>query len=240
MLVLFDIDRTLLDTGRAGRAALVAAGERLFGPGFAADGIRFSGRIDPLILAEILELNGRPATRDNADRLADAYAGVLAETAPATTRALPGVHDLLAALSGAAERGVHLVLGVLTGNLERTGLIKLAAAGIDAGRFEVRVWGDSSPHDPPSRDHLPPVGMARYAERVGRPVDPSNVVIIGDTPHDVRCALANGCRVLGVATGTPSADELRTAGAHRVVDDLAETESLAAWILGRDNGEGRG
>jgi phosphoglycolate phosphatase-like HAD superfamily hydrolase len=57
-------------------------------------------------------------------------------------------------------------------------------------------------------------------------------VIVGDTPHDVDCALTHGCRALGVATGGHAADELRAAGAHHVTPDLADTTSLLAWLDG--------
>jgi phosphoglycolate phosphatase-like HAD superfamily hydrolase len=57
------------------------------------------------------------------------------------------------------------------------------------------------------------------------------VLIIGDTPYDVDCAAANGCRCLAVATGWSSAEELATAGADRVVSDLTGTSSIVDWVL---------
>jgi phosphoglycolate phosphatase-like HAD superfamily hydrolase len=59
------------------------------------------------------------------------------------------------------------------------------------------------------------------------------VVVIGDTPHDIDCAHAHGCRALAVATGGSSADELRSHHADLVVDDLSDSQALARWILGR-------
>lgn len=142
--------------------------------------------------------------------------------------ALPGVMGLLERLESAQPRPV---LGLLTGNFEETGRIKLAAAGINADRFAVRVWGDDSPHETPARDHLPPVGMSRASELMGREVAASEVTIVGDTVHDVACARAHGCRVLAVATGWTSADELHRAGADRVVEDLTGTDDVAGWLM---------
>jgi phosphoglycolate phosphatase len=135
--------------------------------------------------------------------------------------------DLLQDLEGRAG----VVLGLLTGNFPETGAIKLRACGIDPDRFSLQVWGDQSPHVPPCRTHLPAVGMSRYRETHGE-IECGRVTVIGDTPHDVACALANGCRSLGVATGSFSSEELRRAGADHVVSDLSATQEIAAWLLG--------
>lgn len=145
----------------------------------------------------------------------------------ANGRALPGVTALLDDLAGRPE----VTLGILTGNFEETGSMKLRACGIEPSRFAVHVWGDDSPHRPPSRDHLPGVGLERYRARFGREIDPRLVTVIGDTPHDVACARAHGCRALGVATGRHSTQELWDAGADLAVPDLAATQAVTDWLL---------
>jgi phosphoglycolate phosphatase-like HAD superfamily hydrolase len=57
------------------------------------------------------------------------------------------------------------------------------------------------------------------------------VTIIGDTPLDVDCAKAHGCRALGVGTGPYAVDVLREVGADLAVADLSETEAMLEWIL---------
>jgi phosphoglycolate phosphatase-like HAD superfamily hydrolase len=140
-------------------------------------------------------------------------------------RSLPGVMPLLAEL----ER-TSATLGLLTGNFEETGSMKLRAAGIDPGRFAVRVWGDESPHVPPRRAHLVPLGMERGGRMRGTAIEGESVVVIGDTPHDVECARANGCRCLGVATGHYSVDKLAEAGASVVMEDLSDTRRVLSWL----------
>ena len=83
---------------------------------------------------------------------------------------------------------------------------------------------------PPCRTHLPAVGMARYRERHGE-IECERVTIIGDTPHDVACAKAHGCRCLGVATGSFSHDDLSRAGADLVLADLSGTKEVVGWLL---------
>ncbi len=229
MLILFDIDATLIRTSGAGIRAMVSAGKALFGEAFAgADGIDFAGRLDPLILSNMLGKSGLADSTENARAMRVEYrAHLVRALVPGVGRALPGVPELLAAL---AERD-GLALGLLTGNFAETGRLKLAACGIDPDQFTVCAWGDDSPHQPPARDHLPPVAMDRYRERFGRAIDARNVTIIGDTPHDVACALAHGCRVLGVATGQFGVDTLIAAGAHRSVPDLSATADIVRWLL---------
>ena len=52
---------------------------------------------------------------------------------------------------------------------------------------------------------------------------PADVLVVGDTPHDVACAHAAGATAIGVATGGYTADELRACGAEIVFDTLKDT-----------------
>lgn len=228
-LILFDIDATLLLTGGAGVGAMGRAGRRLFGDHFSSEGVDFAGRIDPLLIRELLERNGVEPTRDHLVAFRSVYRDTLEADMAASTKhhALPGARELVQAVHG----GPGSALGVLTGNFAETGTIKLRRCGFDPELFAVSVWGDDSPHDPPSRDHLPEVALARFDAAYGRRPDPSRVTIVGDTPHDVQCAKANGCRSLGVATGRYSTDDLTRAGADRAVADLRQTGDLASWLL---------
>ena len=229
MLVLFDVDMTLITTGGVGRRAMCEAGRRVTGSPFDAARVSFSGRLDPLILHDLCTAHELEPTPERIDRLRVADRETLADLVgeDGAARPLPGAVELVDAL---AERD-HVVLGLLTGNFPETGAIKLRAAGVDPDRFHLHVWGCDSPFDPPAREHLPPIAMERCAERRGVAVGPDRVVVIGDTPHDVSCARAAGCRSLAVATGSYDRDALDAAGPDRVVDDLADTDDLLGWIM---------
>lgn len=228
MLILFDIDATLLHTHGAGRGAITDAGLDLFGAGFDTTSVRFDGSLDALIFDQVLTANGLEATPAHREDLRALYREKLITHlgAPDESRALPGVFALLERL----EAAEGLTLGLLTGNFPETGAVKLRASGLDPDRFVVQTWGDDSPHDPPDRAHLPPVAMERYRERLGRPIEPQEVVVIGDTVHDVRCASTNDCRSLAVATGYSAWDDLVASEADRVVHDLSDTDDIVAWI----------
>lgn len=225
MLILFDIDMTLLKTNGAGRVAMAQAGEALFGHGFSFDHVDFAGRLDPLILRDLLTCNNEPANDENMAKMKHAYIEAFMASATGKIEPLTGAVDLVRAIAGHSDAAA----GVLTGNFAETGAHKLTSIGLDPALFEIAAWGDDSPHDPPAREHLPPVAMGRYRDRYN--ADPTETVILGDTVHDVACGLANGCRVLAVATGRTDAQTLADAGAHRVVESLAETADLTDWLL---------
>ena len=229
-LVLLDIDGTLLLSGGAGKRALNETFEELFGVAGAFDGIPVAGRTDPLLLRDALartELTAEPAVRARFhDRYCERLAERIREPLP-RKRLMPGVRRLLAALD--AHPG--LVSALLTGNFARAARIKLEYFRLWQ-YFACGAYGD----DAASRDELVPVAMDR-ARRCGIDVRvPAQVIVVGDTPLDIRCARAAGAWSVAVATGPFEAAELRSHGADRVLSDLSDTtacvELLAAIAAG--------
>ena len=224
-LVLFDVDGTLLLTGGAGMRAMKAAAEHLFGPGFRWDGIVVAGHLDPLIFAEAAVLNEIENHADQHERFRARYLAALEdelETGRANVRAMPGVHRALERLriEGRAT------LGLLTGNYPEAIPLKFRSVAIDPAWFEITAFAD----DAPSRRDLVEVALAKYARRVGGPIDAHRVVIVGDTPRDVDCAHAHGCYAFAVATGGYDAEDLAAAGADCVVSDLADPTPLLELV----------
>jgi phosphoglycolate phosphatase-like HAD superfamily hydrolase len=125
----------------------------------------------------------------------------------------------------------HVTLGLLTGNYPETGKLKIRCAGLDPDVFVIAAWGI----DGATRRDLPPVAMDRLASHAGRRFEGRNVVIIGDTPHDVDCAKAHGCRSIGVATGVFSVPQLQASGADIAVPDLGQVDEIVAWLLQDDS-----
>ncbi len=230
VLVLFDIDGTLLLSGGAGRRAILSALTEEAGelPG-AVDQVRFDGKTDPQIVGELLDAAGHQAPHppDRVDRVLERYLvhleADLAHTAHQAT-VMPGVFPLLQAL-GSDDR---VVLGLLTGNVSRGAAIKLRAVAIAPEQFRVGAYGS----DHAVRSALPPIAAARAEPLFGRRPAGSEIVIIGDTPADVTCGLSVGARSVGVATGSYRVADLTRAGADHAFADLSDTERVAAAILG--------
>jgi phosphoglycolate phosphatase-like HAD superfamily hydrolase len=228
-LVLFDIDGTILLTSGAGRRAIVAAlaGEVSDTTGF--DRVRFDGKTDPQIVAELLGTAGHAVEResDRVRAVCERYVGLLArelELPSASTTLMPGVPGLLDRLE--AEPGV--VLGLLTGNLADGAALKLRAGGIARERFRVGADGSDSGHRP----DLPAIAARRAAPLFGRVPHGAEVVIIGDTPADIACGSGIAARAVAVATGGYSVAELERCGPYAVFEDLGDTEAVLRAVLG--------
>ena len=224
MLVLFDLDGTLLSARGAGVAAMLVAAERVYGRPFRYHATRIAGNIDPCIWRELCAENGVTDAVEREPEYRAHFRKALEERlgSGAEVTVLAGVRELLSAV----EAHPRATLGLLTGNFPETGQLKLRAGELDPGRFQVSVWGS----DGACRRELVPVALERFRLRVGRALAPGEAVIVGDTPEDIDCARAHGCPVLGVATGPFSAEELRRAGADEVREDLTDTDGIMAWL----------
>jgi phosphoglycolate phosphatase len=219
-LLLFDLDGTLLLTSGAGARAMERAGKAVWGEAFSISSVNFGGSLDPVIVQEAIGL--ARLEFDHAKHLefrATYCAELRRELARPDTEAycLPGILPLLEHLLASRIATV----GLLTGNYEETGCQKLTRVGIDPAWFSPRIWGDAAP----TRPDLVRVAMQREAHDT-----PESVIVIGDTARDVHCAKVNGCRVLGVATGPASREELLDAGADHAVDDLTDKTPLLEMI----------
>ncbi len=226
MLVLFDIDGTILLTRGAGTEAMTEAGRELFGEHFTLEGLDTAGRLDGLIWAEAAAMNGIEDGPTMHDAFREAYGRHFRERImrEAIVHRLEGVKELVEALRSVDD----LTCGLLTGNYPETGQMKIEGAGLSIEHFPVQAWGVDGGH----RRELPPVAMSRYEVHHGRPIGAERVVIIGDTPHDVDCARHSGCRSLAVATGKFSERDLADSGADHVVSTLGSTDDLLGWIVG--------
>ncbi len=55
-------------------------------------------------------------------------------------------------------------------------------------------------------------------------------MLIGDTLNDVTAARDSGARIIAVATGSDSTEDLAAAGADTVFEDLTQTDDLLTAI----------
>ena len=225
-LLLFDIDGTLLLSGRAGLRAMTRAFHDTFGVPNAFADTNFSGRTDSYLVSFALAAAGLRDTPEQHARFRDVYVPILVEEIqlPGTGHKglMPGARELVEAL---ADHD-HLHLALLTGNYRAAAQIKLA-------HFELSEhfdWGAFS-DDAADRNALVPIARLR-AEIYDVPAEAlKRVIVIGDTPHDIDCARAGGAISIAVATGGFTVEELRAAGADVVVADLADTEKVLALLI---------
>lgn len=211
--VLFDIDGTLLVTGGAGAVAWQRAFREMHGVDANIDEHTHAGMTDPEIAAIVFrEVIGREGT---AAERAEAIAGYLSHLQQAVEesqgyRVMPGIEELLPRLAG---EGV--LLGIVTGNIEAAAHVKLARG--DLNRF-FAFGGYGS--DSSDRTELTKKAVERGGQVAGKPLDPTTTIGVGDTPRDVKACHGAGIRVVGVATGKYSVEELEEAGADWAIEDV--------------------
>jgi phosphoglycolate phosphatase len=220
LLVLWDIDGTLVDGAGQGRHAFEDAFRAVTGRE-PPDRIEMAGRTDRLIAIGMLD-----GDRDSLSPMLDELERALAAHAMrmhAEGRALPGAAEALAAL---AQRD-GTVQSLLTGNLAANAALKLGAFGLERWvDLEVGGYG-SDPHE--RRSDLVAVARERAAAKYSPAVD---TVLVGDTPLDVSAAHEAGARAVAVASGPYGVDELRAAGADSVLAGLGDTEQVLAAVTG--------
>ncbi|MBI2797663.1 MAG: haloacid dehalogenase-like hydrolase [Gemmatimonadetes bacterium] len=223
-VVLFDIDGTLLRSGvgkRAMERAMLATAGTVGEPGH-----RYDGKTDRQIVREALTWGGLDDAAIDAHlplieaRYVEALHDELGKAHG--MRLLPGVEALLDAVEARAD----MMMGLLTGNIAAGARAKLAAVGIDAGRFRVGAFG--SDHE--LRHELPAIAQARAREMLAREVRGEAMVIVGDTPSDISCGRGVGARAVAVATGHFSVGELAAHGPAAVFADFTDTAAVVTAL----------
>jgi phosphoglycolate phosphatase len=231
-LVLWDVDGTLVQAGEVGRDIFTEAFQAVMGRDpdqAAAATLAMAGRTDPEIALELLAAHQIAEGEAHLAAFGEALVAALATKAALIRergRALPGAEAALAALG--REPGV--VQSLLTGNLQPNALLKLASFGLD-GYLDFEVGGFGSDHR--HRPSLVEVARAKAERKYATSFDATATVLVGDTPLDVAAGRAGGARVVAVATGPYSVEELEATGADAVLPGLGDLARTLGAILGR-------
>ena len=224
LLLLFDIDGTLLQRASVEHAAALraAAGEVHGVDLMSVDGVDYAGRTDRAITRDLLAAVG---VHEVDDAWIERAVAEYERRCPPdlSAKVAPGMVELLEAL---AARPDEFRLSLVTGNLEAVARLKLGAAGI-GHFFEAGQGGFGS--DDEDRGRLPGIARGRASSP---PWSRDRTVVIGDTPRDIHCARADEVRVAAVATGPYAVEDLAEADA--VVDDAtALLPVLEDWAADR-------
>lgn len=207
MIWLFDIDGTLIRAGGAGSLAMSQALANEFDVPPETTGVSFSGRTDYAITQDLFRLHNISFTDSTVGAFYAAYLKLL----PGALQKCDGI-----VLPGAVEWLEHLSeqadcsLGIITGNMKAAADIKLQHFGL-AQHFRFGGYGDSSLN----RDDVAAVAVAGAKTYLSlrndgkNRLNASDVWVVGDTPFDISCARSQSLRVIGVATGGFTAEELR-------------------------------
>ncbi|MBT2398438.1 HAD family hydrolase [Streptomyces sp. ISL-100] len=215
LIVLWDIDHTLIENAGVSKEIYAAAFTALSGRGPMGPA-RTEGRTDRLIMRDMFHRNGvaEPDWATVEEALTAAGEARLSELSRRGT-ALPGVREIL---KNASVRNAW-VSSVLTGNIAANARVKVSAFGLDS-LLDLQVGAYGA--DALQRPDLVAVARER-AQRLRGARNDVPVVLVGDTPRDVEAAIATGSEIIAVASGVHSAEDLAAAGAQRVLPDLMDT-----------------
>ena len=223
-LILFDIDRTLLQGGsKAHRDAFSYAFKKIYKINVSIDEISHSGKTDTRIIIEVLEKRNisrekiiphlseafeamRKYFRKNIDLIESQKIGI-------------GIESLLSEL----KRRGH-ILGLVTGNLEEIGRLKLRKAGL-LEFFEIGGFGEISE----TRAELVKEAIEKAKEKYGE-IRKEDIFVIGDSPYDIECGKANQVKTIAVATGIHSKEELTELKPDYLFDNLKDFQEVINCI----------
>lgn len=222
-LVLFDIDGTLIRTGGAGVKAFHKVFETEFNAVDGFENLKFAGRTDFSLVREFFNVHGVPTTPANFEKFFERYVFWLDHMLKqGQTVVCAGVWEFLRTLDALPCPPLK---GLLTGNIRLGAEIKLRTCGL----WEPFATGGFA-DDHEDRNCIAAVARERGCKHLGEELKPEQVVVIGDTPLDIRCGRSIGAKVLAVGTGGATMDEIQAHKPDWAVPDLRHVS--AAEVVG--------
>lgn len=223
-LILWDIDGTLINTGRSYDEHLLF---RRLGRDLPEHDIAFAGKTDPQIMRELLIHAGT----DNVDdvlplalRELERLVRLNQPRMRVEGTIMPGV---IAALQAFAKEP-RVAQTVLTGNLAAAAQLKLETFGLDA-------WLDSTQgatgSDHEDRRSLVPVALRRASAHFGHAFTAEETWIIGDARGDYECAAAAGAHCLLVRTSIHRGIDHDGCEPDAIFEDLTDTDAVVKLVL---------
>ena len=206
MILIFDVDGTLIDSVKAHAAAWQKA-FREFGFDFPFDRIRGQiGKGSDELLKEFL--SGEDIDRVG-EKLSHRRAEIFKEEHMRHVRPFPRVRELFERIRA---DGHQLVLGTSATGPELETYMKLLG-------IEGMTDGQTSADDAEKSKPNPDIFEAALAKVEG--ARPEDALVFGDTPYDAIAAKRGGMRPVGVLCGGFSEEQLREAGCVAVFPDVA-------------------
>ncbi|AOT72191.1 HAD family hydrolase [Geosporobacter ferrireducens] len=200
ILLVWDIDGTLIHSKGCGRRAMEQTFYKLFGIKNAFQQIQMSGRLDAWIVRDALIMHN--IQEKNLAVFFDAYCELLQLEMKDAEASVPiqGIQELLQYIKDLSN--IYHALG--TGNIERGARIKLAPQDLNR-YFPVGGYGDAALE----RWQIIEQAVKRSNEHYKVIFQPEDIYVIGDTPLDIGCGKTLGVKTIAVATGSHGLEELR-------------------------------
>ncbi|RCX18276.1 phosphoglycolate phosphatase-like HAD superfamily hydrolase [Anaerobacterium chartisolvens] len=199
VLLVWDIDGTLIQAGGLGKNAMDKAFLDMYGIKEAFRTVNMAGAIDGTIIKDVFSVHG--IEDKDPSLFCERYCEYLAENISSLNNDItaPGISSLLSAIS--EMKHVFNALG--TGNMEKAARIKLSCNNLNRyfpvggfGNIEMERWKVIRQAVQNSKQHF------------GVDFKNEDIYIIGDTPKDIECGKKLKVKSIAVATGWHSYEEL--------------------------------
>jgi phosphoglycolate phosphatase len=212
-LILFDIDGTLIRTNGAGVKAFARAFESEFNLPHCTERMKFAGRTDVSLVREMFAQSGIEPSAANFRRFFESYVFWLDHLmAKCDGSVCPGVWDFIRDLERLPQPPL---IGLLTGNIRLGAEIKLRHFKL----WEVfKTGGFADDHE--DRNQIAVAARERGRQALKEDLRGEEIVVVGDTPHDIRCGRAIKAKVLAVTTGGATRAQLHSHSPDWLVEDL--------------------
>lgn len=223
ILILWDIDGTLLHCGGDGAKALDQAFLQLYGIPDAFAKARIGHAMDQALIEELMaDFSLDPA---QIPMVKEAYGKALREILEQNSkkRVLPGIESLLELL----QKEPDLYNGILTSNLRLGAAIKLEVMGL-LPYFTFQSLEDlaSEKWEEAQRE------ISDMEKLHGVSFQRERVILVGDTAYDIQTAKLLQAKSIGVATGWASRETLLAAKPDYLFDDLSHPHEFIQVIRG--------
>jgi phosphoglycolate phosphatase len=226
-LVLFDIDGTLVNTGHAGTQAFKKTFATEFNLHHGAEKMKFAGRTDVSLVREFFKIHGLPETPEHFRQFFERYIFWLDHLlAHSNGNVCKGVREFIRDLQALQQPPM---LGLLTGNIRLGAELKLRHYGLWE-IFETGAFADG--HE--DRNHIAVAALERGRRVLGKNLQPQEIIVVGDTPFDIRCGKFIGAKVLAVATGGATLAELEKHKPDWAVEDLTRVSAQEICLSAGD------
>lgn len=215
VLILWDIDGTLLDTQGAGVIPLVNSIEKKSKSKINFNRSEFAGWTDYEIIEYFCDLSVGPLSFEELDSILFDYAeGLKSNLKKRPANLLGDTAKSLFHLS----RNEKYILGILSGNCERGGNAKLHSAKIqDFFDPRNRYFANFSLK---TRNQILESAVSQNEK----------VIVIGDSPYDIHAAQNHEVPVISLATGFFSFEELNLLNRSRVMTESWRYEELLVLL----------
>lgn len=226
ILLLFDIDGTLLLSGGAGKVAFEEVFAEIFGIPNAWGKLDPHGKTDPAIFDEVAKRKiGRSLSPEEFDLLMERYEALFEERILQSPRfrLMPGVAEILEHLS----KDPNIFLALATGNFEGAGRMKLKRGGIEH-YFQTGGFGN----DAREREKILLAAIAYSEELTKKCFRKDKIFVIGDTEYDIAAAKKAGLRSIAVLTNGRTRKNFKKDPPDYILKDLTNIPAFMRCIDG--------